>query len=483
MTVWFDVEDLFEYARLMPRPSGIQRLSYELYAAAQAHAGGHVGFVRHDLPAGTMRVITWGEVTAVYKQMACGAETARSSTQLRTAQPVPLLQSRLARIPLLGTVLRLAAQRLPSEVRHPLGEAARAQWSALRGLSHAAGATSTMLARRRTQASSLRRSTLASASPLPGTAPPTDGVAGQDLRDAARPGDVLATLGSPWSHPDYAGLVTRVSAAKDLRFALLVYDMIPAVRPEFCDPGLVSLFSGFMRGCLPVVDCILAISEATVRDVQKWAAWEGIPLRNTPRAIPIGTGFTLPAVGELPFERTSAGYALFVSTIEARKNHVLAFRAWRRLLEKLPPDRVPTLVFAGRVGWMVQDLMQQIQNAGHLDGKLVLVENPDDATLAALYREARFTLFPSHYEGWGLPVSESLSFQKVCIASSTTSIPEAGGPFCLYHDPDNVTDALALYQRAIEEPGLVTGLEKRIAQEYTPRSWAECAAALLRELN
>ena len=67
-------------------------------------------------------------------------------------------------------------------------------------------------------------------------------------------------------------------------------------------------------------------------------------------------------------------YVLIVSTIEARKNHLLAFRAWRRMVEEMPPEQVPTLVFAGRIGWLVQDLMQQIENCGHLGGKLVVVD-------------------------------------------------------------------------------------------------------------
>jgi glycosyltransferase involved in cell wall biosynthesis len=113
----------------------------------------------------------------------------------------------------------------------------------------------------------------------------------------------------------------------------------------------------------------------------------------------------------------------------------------------------------------------------------MIVENPDDATLAALYRGARFTLFPSLYEGWGLPVSESLAFGKVCLASNSTSIPEAGGRFCLYHDPDSVTAATALYRRAIEEAGLIESLEATIAAEYRPTPWSVTARSVLDALN
>lgn len=124
------------------------------------------------------------------------------------------------------------------------------------------------------------------------------------------------------------------------------------------------MFTRFIHGCLPQADTVFAISNATVRDIATWAAHEGIALRAKPQAIPIGTSFAHTALAQsLPASLTPGGYALFVSTIEARKNHVLAFRAWRCLLQALPPDQVPTLVFAGRIGWMVEDLMRQIENA------------------------------------------------------------------------------------------------------------------------
>jgi glycosyltransferase involved in cell wall biosynthesis len=460
MTVWFDVEDLFEYASSGFRPSGIQRLSYELYSAVRALDPAAVGFVRQDRLGGTMGVIDWTEVEAIYSNMARATlppPAAAANTQVRPLRDV--------------AGLRLLAARLPREVAQPLGEAARAQLASLRGLWRAARAVPRTMTRRRQ-------------TPLGEGLVATGAHRHSDLREVARPSDTLASFGSPWSHADYAGLVGRITAVSGMRFAMLVYDLIPAARPEFCDRGLVQVFNRFTRNCLPMADTVLAISEATARDVVAWSASESLALRSAPRPIPIGTGFThaTPAA-VLPAGLSAGGYVLFVSTIEARKNHILAFRAWRRLLEILPADQVPTLVFAGRTGWMVGDLMQQIQNAGNLGGKLVHVEAPDDATLAALYRGARFTLFPSLYEGWGLPVSESLSFGKVCLAASTTSVPEAGGEFCLYHDPDSVTEAVALYRRAITEPGLIPSLEARIRAEYRPTPWSTTARAVLDALG
>ncbi|WP_137179336.1 glycosyltransferase family 1 protein [Roseomonas sp. AR75] len=481
MTIWFDVEDLFEYAGAVARPSGIQRLSYEIYAAIQASDASRVGFLRHDPVGGTMRVVDWADVQAIYRSMTHGVP-ARAPAAAPQAV-APLLQSRAARLPLIGSGMRLAASRLPPEMRRPLGEAARAQVAAIRGLARFAAALPGALAAR-------RRQNAAVAAPPPGEVaalPATPGAApsyGRDIRDVAQPGDVLAALGSPWSSQGYPALVARLKSQTNLRFALLVYDLIPVMRPEFCDRGLVMLFSSFILGCLPLADELMTISRASAADLERWSARIGVRLATTPRPIPIGTGFSTSAeTVPLPQGLVAGEYALFVSTVEARKNHLLAFRAWRRLLEELPPERVPQLVFAGRVGWMVADLMQQIRNSENLAGKLTVVENPDDTTLAQLYRGARFTLFPSLYEGWGLPVSESLAFGKVCLASGTTSVPEAGGRFCLYHDPDSVTEAVALYRRAIEEPGLIARLEAEIADGYRPTPWSSTAAAILDQLG
>ncbi|WP_338665867.1 glycosyltransferase family 1 protein [Pararoseomonas sp. SCSIO 73927] len=459
MTFWIDVEDLFEYALVNRRPSGIQRLSYELYRALLAERPGQIAFCRHDRIRDTMRAVPWSEVEALFRVLS-HAEGPNPSGGVPAA----------ARPPGRSGAVRRLASRLPADIRLPLGEAVRSQGSALRaGLRAGGGALA-----------ALRRILRPAATRLPDQAVAEGG----DLKALARPGDTLLILGSPWFRTDYGALLGRMKAASGISVALLVYDLIPVARPEFCDPGLVRTFRAWMESTLPAVDRFFAISRASAADLERLAPCLGFRLPGPVMALPVGSGFgqeqaggsgpTPPRVAALP-----PGYALLVSTVEARKNHLMAFRAWRRLLDTMPEEEVPTLVFAGRVGWMVADLMQQLENCGWLAGKVVLVEDPSDTELAALYAGCRFTLFPSHYEGWGLPVTESLAFGKVCIASSATSIPEAGGPFCLYHDPDDVPEAVALLRRAISRPEEIAGLEARIGREFQPVPWSATARALL----
>jgi glycosyltransferase involved in cell wall biosynthesis len=312
--------------------------------------------------------------------------------------------------------------------------------------------------------------------------------ASADLTDLARPNDVLIVLGSPWFSNDYAAIVDRLRRQSGIRFAVLVHDIVPLRRPEWCDRTLVRLFRNWYGSVLPVSDAVFSVSHATAADLERHAAAAGIRLEGRVKPIPMGTGFGNGAAGEEP-ETDDASlpapgeYILFVSTIEARKNHALLFRVWRRMVDELPPEKVPILVFAGRVGWLVSDLMQQLENARFLDGKIRIVRAPTDATLRRLYRGCLFTLFPSLFEGWGLPVTESLALGKPCIASNRTAIPEAGGALARYFDPENLADAYNVIRAAIEDRAGLSAWQEQVVREFRPVSWDETATAIVQRLD
>lgn len=475
-TLWLDVKDLFDYARVWTRPSGIQRLTLELYTAMHRLQASRIGFVDHDRHRGLIEIVEWEEVAAIHERMVAGADNKSEGdeTVIMQAHDVDLsLQpSGLQRVPYIGPALRSLTQRVPLPVRAPLGNAAYAQVESFRYLWQALRNLPGLFTKETAPA------------PAPDQAGGRDHATSQSEREpwAARvqKGDYFLALGAPWADPGYAEFVKYLSSKYGVRFGIMIYDLIPIVRPEFCDQTLTTALERFLRSAIPLADIIFAISHATGQDIVKWAAKEQIPLRSPPQVVPIGTGFKHPEPAPaLPAGLVAGDYVLFVSTIEARKNHVLAFRAWRRLIEGSEPHTIPKLVFAGRIGWMIGDLMQSLENCNYLDGHVVIVKEAQDAVLARLYTDARFTIFPSHYEGWGLPVSESLSFGKVCICSTSTSLPEAGGRFCLYHDPDSVTDAVALYRRALEDTDLICGMEATIRNEYTPVLWDDCAKAII----
>lgn len=424
MSLWFDADDLFDFAAKSARPTGIQRLTGEAYIALVERYPDEIRFVRHAARPGLFDLVEWDVVRATYQQLTAGTSERGAGDQSTGAT---------------GRQASFIDKMMNALFRRGLG-------------------------RNDVQSKAGDRPTI-------------------DLRDVAKPGDVLCALGAPWHDAHYQDRVTEFKAVTGASYAMLVHDLIPLVRPEYFEAGRAPYFAKVVAGTLPLADAIFTNSKATARDVSTWAAQHGIDLRRQPRPIPIGMGFNKRTAGPLPRGLDAGNFVLFVSTIEVRKNHLQAFHVWCRLLRELPPEQVPTLVFAGGWGWMVDDLRKAIESTNYLNGKLVVISSPDDATLSALYQNCRFTLFLSHYEGWGLPVSDSLSFGKICIASNRASMPEAGGEFCLYVDPDNTTEAYETIRAVIEDPRELTELEHALKSAHQPTAWSATADSIFETLT
>ncbi|NPD66249.1 glycosyltransferase family 4 protein [Lichenicola cladoniae] len=482
--IWVDVEDLFQYSAFNARPSGIQRIQFELCRslALMPETRDRVGFIRHASAQDSFQTIPFAEIDALHARMTASADASMPpsahGSDAAPATPGSAVVATGSKV--LGSLARRVAYRIPLDLRTPMVGLFKAQRESVRAAGKLTGAAAGRVSKLRTTVARGRA-----------TVPAADGLTVATFDASAGPGDVLLILGSPWFHPFYNQMITRVRDKWQMRIALLIYDIIPLLRPEWCDRNLVDRFEIWACGMLSLADTLLTISQASAHDILAVADRRKLPLRATPSVIPIGTGFSRP-VGHsdhaVPVVRTdrlppARSYVLMVSTIEARKNHALLFRVWRRLLDEMPADRVPTLVFAGRVGWLVADLMQQLTNARYLDGKILLVENPEDGELERLYDGCLFTVFPSFYEGWGLPVTESFSFGRPCIISNASALPEAGGPLARYFDPENGTEACRVIRQAIEDPDGTEAWSKRVASEFRPVSWDESARAILRAID
>jgi glycosyltransferase involved in cell wall biosynthesis len=455
------MEDFFRYFGANPRPSGIQRLVFEILQVLPQRAALHgaaprVAFVRHSGDAFLMREISFASIQALFETTASGVAPGE-----QVSRAEPSVARRLA------GGLRLALLRwiseLPRWASEPLLRAFVMQVRALRG--PAVFARRVMRSRKKAVPADTNSAWATTEAAFPG-----------------RAGDVFLILGAPWTSESYGTLLELLRTRHGIEPALLLYDLIPVRRPEWCVAQLVEIFSAWLDQTLPACSRLMAISHATARDVAHYAAEKGIALAGEITPIPIGTGFGLAQMAAHipPRGLPPAGsYVLFVSTLEARKNHALLVSVWRRLLSDLPRERVPTLVFAGRVGWLVSDLMQQLENAEWFGGKIRLLRNPTDAELHALYQGCQFTVFPSLFEGWGLPVSESLALGCPCVCSNATSLPESGGDLARYFDPENAGEAYDVIRNTIEDPAALAAWRARVAGGFAHVPWERTADAIL----
>jgi len=298
----------------------------------------------------------------------------------------------------------------------------------------------------------------------------------------ARAGDIVISPGASWGLPSYGKHMAAAKARYGIRFAILVHDMIPVENGGLVETRHAHQFRKWLEETVPNADAILTVSKYSRHALLGFAAAAGwvVPSIDVVR---LGGGFSpRPGAGSRRKLCLPPRYVLFVSTIEIRKNHRLLVRVWRRLAARHDADAVPVLIFAGQLGWMVDDLLADLAASGYVSGKIELRPGLSDDELDEAYRCCLFTIFPSLCEGWGLPIAESLAHGKFCVASNRTSIPEVGGDLIDYFDPSDDDDALAKVERLLFEPGYLAAREARLRAEYRPHTWADCARSLVLKL-
>lgn len=297
----------------------------------------------------------------------------------------------------------------------------------------------------------------------------------ESVRIEPRRGDLFFVTGAFWHDSLVAGKYVSLKKA-GVKVGAFIYDIIPITHPEFCEEGLSRGFLMALGDALRLFDFALAISEfsaAELRRVMKEAALPEIPVSAVPLAHVLTSTRThtdLDISSEIA-ELSARPFVLFVSTIEARKNHALVVSAWHSMVKEglAPPD----LVFAGRRGWRVDSLFQSLIESDFLDGRVHVVNGLSDQDIAFLYKNCRFTVFPSFVEGWGLPVGESLVAGRPCVASSNSSISEVGGDFVDYIDPLNISGATEVLRRMCFDDEYVERRAKLIKDKFTPRTWGD----------
>ncbi len=120
------------------------------------------------------------------------------------------------------------------------------------------------------------------------------------------------------------------------------------------------------------------------------------------------------------------------------------------------------------------------RNSPALQERVSIAHGVPDVALAGLYGRAMFTVTNSFYEGWGLPITESLSFGRIPLVARNTSLTEAGGDAAVYFESDNLPDLVARLESLIFDPAERERLEAVIRDTVSLRSWGDIADQVMR---
>ena len=220
-------------------------------------------------------------------------------------------------------------------------------------------------------------------------------------------------------------------------------------------------------------DAIIAPSRHTAEDLMRRSRTAGGRVHVVPLAasLPSSTGHIPETLARL---KVRAPYVLFVGTLEPRKNIVRLVRAYRRLASRGAPH---ALVLAGPMGWHHQALMKEL--ALEAPGEVVLTGTTSTEDLDALYRGASLFVYPSLYEGFGLPVLEAMARRIPCVVSIASSLPEVAGEAALPVDPRSVAGLAEAMERLVNDGALAARLSEAGAVRASRFTWEETARRTL----
>jgi glycosyltransferase involved in cell wall biosynthesis len=258
------------------------------------------------------------------------------------------------------------------------------------------------------------------------------------------------------------------------RLVVTVHDVAFMRFPELFPPRWRRQYRAGLRAAVKRADAILVPSQATADDVVALAGARRGRIHLTPLAATVPAGPEPATMSRaLAGYGITAPYVLFVGTLEPRKHVVELVRAYRRVASTVPH----ALVLAGADGWEIDDLEAELAAGG--PGTIVRTGPVDEPILEALYRGADAFVYPSAYEGFGLPVVEAMARNLPVITTSAPALVEVAGDAALRTEPGDEEGLAAALERLLGDPELAQDLGERGLARAARYSWAATAAATL----
>ncbi|MBE9035239.1 glycosyltransferase family 4 protein [aff. Roholtiella sp. LEGE 12411] len=216
-----------------------------------------------------------------------------------------------------------------------------------------------------------------------------------------------------------------------------IYDLTFIKYPNYID-SVVKTYTKRVKHCLQWTDLVLTISESSKKDIIEYLEVDPQKIYVTPLASRYHLSYLSEEIVEKLEKQAkydfSKPYLLFVSTIEPRKNINNIIKAFNFLKQKYKIEH--HLILIGKKGWNYEPIFMAIDTSPwkheihHLDYL-------SDKLVALFYSKADVFVYPSHYEGFGLPVLEAMTLGAPVVTANTSSLPEVTGDAAILIDPND----------------------------------------------
>lgn len=238
-----------------------------------------------------------------------------------------------------------------------------------------------------------------------------------------------------------------------------IHDLIFKRYPELYPWLDRQFYEQKMRYCTQYATGIIAISEQTKADLQTFYQ---IPAERIQVIYQSCQSIFYTNPKTLPAPTVPKSYLLWVGSFQKRKNFSLLLQAYTQLA---PEDRLPIVAVGGNSKHR-EELEQQAAANGLSPWLHWHTEVSNTSTLHQLYQHASLLVYPSIFEGFGLPIAEALLTEVPVVAAQSSSLPEAGGPNSIYIDPASPVDLAAAIKAVLQQP------TKQVAMGSKGRAYA-----------
>lgn len=280
-------------------------------------------------------------------------------------------------------------------------------------------------------------------------------------------------------HTPFFSVPPTVQKSKVKKYFITCYDLIPIIKPEFCDEGTVKQMVDFFETVTPET-WILCISQSARNDLLNYMGNRVDPSKAIVTPLAASSQFyqsTNKAENERMRKRygiPEGPFILSLGTLEPRKNLNRLILAFEQLIQQ---QHLPDLhlILVGNKGLQWDQLVNSIRDKDDIRKRIIITGYVADKDLAALYTEATMFVYPSLYEGFGLPPLEAMKCGTPVITSNTTSLPEVVGDAGIMIAPED-TDALCQAMLTLySQPVLRREFSSKSIVRAEQFSWRRCA--------
>ena len=301
------------------------------------------------------------------------------------------------------------------------------------------------------------------------------------------PGSVFFEIDVAWSAKLKRSYLLPLLKKQGLILVSMIYDIMAITHYQYFHPYFTFEFMEFIGAHVRYDDLIIVNTHPSEQYLIDFSRELGVSHIRT-EVVPLGGDFqgqdnspSSPDDVQEKIRRIAdrKKYILLVGTLEPRKNHTLVYEAFRK--EGLCNENI-NVIFAGRTGWIEKGFLKKLYADKDFGRRIYHIKDATNADLNYLYHHAFVVAFPTHMEGYGLPVVEALQNGAVTVVSDIDVLREVGGDACVYFRQNSAKDFAEKVSALMRNPKEYQRL-RNLAAAYSPFTWDEATEKVIQALT